>query len=104
MTAVRQFDTDDINDMGDDGYGPRYWFECAMVSACEPLLDSCEDNHDVEERLRKARVIQSQDETDSEMCALVVRFKTEAQGAAFIARLNSYLVEKAKRLRDANNF
>jgi hypothetical protein len=70
------------------------WFECAMISTCHPVFDACSDNHDVEQVLRKARVIGRHDQTDTESCALVVNFRTVSQGRAFIRRLNKYLRQK----------
>lgn len=70
------------------------WFECAMISTCSPAFDSCSDNHDVEQVLRKAGVIRDKDRTDTECCALVLNFSTVRQGHAFINRLNRYLQKK----------
>lgn len=82
-----------------------YWLiDCSMVSACEPLLDDCESNYEVEKKLRAAKVILAQNNTDTESCALVVRFSSLASANKFIERLNTYLVEKARRLLAARAF
>jgi hypothetical protein len=83
---MRQFTRSNIR-----GSSSRYWFECAMVSACSPVFNDCYDNYDVEHKLRKAGVLRDEDETDTETCALVVLFQTQEAGALFIDRLNTYL-------------
>jgi len=76
-----------------------YWlFDCSMVSTCEPLFDDCKSNYEVERKLRAAKVILTQNNADSEACALVVRFSSLASANKFIERLNTYLVEQARRL------
>lgn len=92
---ARQFDYDDIAVMDLDSK-KHYWFECAMVSTCEPVFDGCESNYEVEEVLRQAKVILPQNQTDSESCALVVQFSTPKSGEKFIDRLNAYLAERDK--------
>jgi len=85
---MKQFTSDSINKLNPG----LFWFECAMISACSPVFADCEDNHDVEKRLRKAGVITCKNRTDTEMCALVVNFSTREAGENFIARLNNYLL------------
>lgn len=84
---MKQFSERDIHELepGD------YWFECAMVSACTPFFDKCEDNHEVEKILRQEKVIVPWNKTDTEMCALVVTFSTKSAGVNFIERLNKFL-------------
>jgi hypothetical protein len=72
----------------------HYWFECAMISRCSPVFDRCDDNHDVEDLLRKQKVILPTNQTDSESCALVVNFSSQKAGEAFVNRLNKYLLIK----------
>jgi hypothetical protein len=98
---VPQFTTGDVN-MSEHGGA---WFEAAMVSTCEPLFDDCDSNYEVEDKLEAAEVITKKGmATDSESCALVVNFKSEAAVEGFIDRLNAYLVEKAKKLAEAKAF
>ena len=83
----------------------KYWlFDCSMVSTCEPLFDDCESNYEVEKKLQEAKVILRQNNTDSESCALVVRFGSVSAANKFIGRLNSYLIEKARRLEASRAF
>ena len=80
-----------------------WFFSCAMISTCEPLLDSCDDNHEVEAKLISAGVV-SHDEVDSESCEFVAYFQDHTDAKAFIKKLNTYLVEKARRSQEADNF
>lgn len=75
------------------GGGLKPWFEAAMCSSVPEAFHDCDDNYEVEKRLRKAGVLRLEDKTDTESCALVVYFKTMAEGHAFIDRLNAYLDE-----------
>ena len=100
----KQFTYDDLNThagRGEDGY--PYWFECAMISACEPLFPEDWDNHNVQDALIKAKVIRG-GQPDSESCALVINFTSKKAGEAFIDRLNAYLVKKAELLEAAQAF
>ena len=82
--------------------GSDYWlFTCSMVSQCDPLFDSCYDNHDVASRLEKAGVIDGTCTNDSESCQMFVNFKSEKDGLAFLDRLNKYLVKKTETVREA---
>jgi hypothetical protein len=74
---------------------PYWYFNCAMISTCDPAFNKCEDNYDVENVLRKNKVIRKGTKTDTESCALNVMFATERGGENFIKRLNKYL-EKYK--------
>ena len=85
--------------------GKQVWtFDCAMISSCQPLFDDCDSNYDVEEKLEKAKVITKRNNTDSESCALVVRFSSQKSADAFINRLNDYLVKKAEKFTEATNY
>ncbi len=72
-----------------------YYFDCAMITACKPVFDRCSDNYEVEDVLRKAKVILPQNQTDTESCALVLNFSSRKAGEAFIDRLNRYLEQKS---------
>ena len=84
---MRKFTYNDIDELDPK----NFWFECAMVSACSPVFDHCEDNHDVEAQLRGAKVLLPKNQTDTECCALVVNFSSRQSGEKFIDRLNEYL-------------
>jgi hypothetical protein len=73
---------------------PYWYFDCAMVSTCEPVFDHCDSNYEVEDELRKAKVLRKNNRTDTEMCSLVVLFSSESAGNNFIDRLNKYLDDK----------
>lgn len=95
---ARQFES---NSIGKYNYnGKTYWqFECAMVSACEPVFDSKNDryhadNYSVEKQLREAKVILSTNKTNTESCALVVMFSSKQSSENFLSRLNKYLREQ----------
>ena len=82
--------------------GKKVWsFDCSMISTCEPIFDKCDNNHDVEDVLREAKVISARNQTDSESCALVVRFSSQDSADAFIWRLNTYLVDRGKKFQEA---
>jgi len=90
---------------GWDYDGKKVWhFDCSMISSCQPLFDDCDSNYDVEEKLEKAKVITKRNSTDSESCALVVRFSSQKSADAFINRLNDYLVKKAEKFTEATNY
>ena len=72
----------------------RFYFECAMVSACSPVFNKCSDNYDVERELRKANVLRKNNTTDTETCALMVLFSNKKSALNFIDRLNKYLATK----------
>ena len=98
------FDPDlDIETSTDNGKG-SFWFTCAMVSTCAPLFDDCDDNYEVRAKLEAAGVINEEVEDDSESCQLWEYFQTQEAGARFVARLNSYLAEKARKVGEAARF
>ena len=68
-----------------------YWFEAAMVDSFSPIFDSCSDNHDVEDRLRRAKVLLPSNKTDTESCALVCLFSKKASYLSFMKRFNAYI-------------
>jgi hypothetical protein len=85
--------------------GKKAWtFDCSMICTCEPLFDDCDSNYEVEEKLRKAKVLTGRSDTDTESCALVVRFSSQKSADAFIDRLNKYLVKKAEKLVEATDY
>jgi hypothetical protein len=90
--------------MAPDHFGAQWTFTASMVSTCEPVLDDCDDNHAVADRLKRASVIDSDCEEDSEMCQLFVYFKSQSAAEGFLSRLNAYLLEKARRIHAAANF
>jgi hypothetical protein len=98
-TKTKQFGYLSVNDMQYDGK-KVFWFECAMVSACAPLFDHCDSNYEVEDLLRKAKVLHKRNQTDSESCALVVNFSSEKSAQKFIDRLNAFLVKRHQQLTE----
>ena len=72
----------------------HFWFECGMISTCCPLFDHCDSNHDVEDELRKNKVLRKNNSTDTESSALVVLFTSKKAGIKFVERLNAYLTKK----------
>jgi len=91
--GVPAFEISDIGDLEELKGG--FWFECAMISTCAPLFDGCDSNYEVEQELQTAGVIAETDQTDSESCALVVRFDLFHEAENFLGRLNHYLEQKA---------
>lgn len=67
------------------------WFEAAMITSFPGVFDDCEDNYDVEDRLREAGVIAADNQTDTESCALVVYFKSDDEARAFCDRLKAFV-------------
>lgn len=94
---TKQFGYLSLNTMNYDGR-KVWWFECAMVSSCAPLFNGCDSNYEVEDLLRKAKVLDRRNQTDTESCALVVNFSSEKSGQKFIDRLNAFLVKRHEQL------
>jgi hypothetical protein len=85
--------------------GKKAWtFDCSMICSCKPLFDNLSSNYDVEYQLRKAGVIKCSNDTDTESCALVVRFSSQMSADRFINRLNDYLVKKTEKFEEATEF
>lgn len=84
-----RFSESSIHDLGDGSF----WFECSMCSSVPSHFGDLDDNYAVEDRLRKAKVILSRNQTDSETCALVVNFSSRVAGQSFLSRLNRYIEE-----------
>ena len=95
-----QFGEDDLSHADWDTGGWPWYFTAAMVSTCSPVLDACNDNYDVRDLLKKARVITQGNDEDSESCQMFVNFRDKRMGLSFIRRLNAYLVRKAEALAD----
>jgi hypothetical protein len=76
-----------------------YTFTAAMISSCEPIFDACESNHEVEDLLRKKKIIRTGKGcmTDSESCQMFVCFKRKDGVNSFIKRLNKYLMEEGRK-------
>jgi len=87
--ATKQFTHGDISKSA-SAYKHRYYFTCAMISTCKPLLDRLDDNYAVEKVLREHKVIRG-GSTDTESSQLWVYFGTRQAGEAFIDRLNAFL-------------
>jgi signal transduction histidine kinase len=68
-----------------------WYFDCAMNTSCPEVFGHCEDNYEVEQILRKAKVLTAKSSVDTESCALVVNFSTKNAATAFISRLNKYI-------------
>ena len=99
---VPQFDESDLSSMDNWKTGRPYWyFTAAMVSTCAPLFDGLDSNHEVEDLLRKKKVIRKNNTTDSEYCQFFIYFSSVKSGMAFIERLNEYLLLRAVNLRMA---
>lgn len=93
-----QFDENDVDHHDWDTGGWPYGFAAAMVSTCRPLLDDCDDNYDVTDKLKAAKVISRGNSTDPESCCTYVYFRDKRMGLSFVRRLNKYLVRKAEAL------
>jgi len=76
-----------------------YTFTAAMVDSCRPIFDWCESNYEVEELLRKKKIIRTGKGcmTDSESCQMFVYFKRKDGVNNFIKRLNKYLLEQGRK-------
>jgi len=99
---VIQFNDGDL-DKG-DWEGAQWTFTAAMIVTCSPLFDDCEDNYEVAEKLKKAKVIGKNDEDDTESCQMFIYFKDKSAGKRFLNRLNKYLKTKAQKLEEAKSF
>jgi len=60
------------------------------------FFDEEDSNHEIEEKLRTAKVINKKQSTDSEYSCFEIHSKTKKPLQDFIQRINTYLVEKAK--------
>lgn len=104
-TGAKQF-TDgsivDRRDYCDDEY--RYYFSGAMVSTCSPLLDDCDDNHDVTRLLKKHKVVRKGTMCDPESCSVYFNFKTKSAAQSFIKRLNTFLHKRYDQVQKGKTF
>lgn len=100
---VKEFDPEKALIFADDEKRP-WFFTCAMVGTCAPVFDYCWDNYEVAKKLTQAGVIDEACLEDSEASQMFVYFKTREGGEEFIRRLNDYIKEKFKRLKEANDF
>lgn len=83
---VVQLDKDYLYKVGAD---EEEWnFSADLVETCFPLFNGS-SNHDVGKILQKAGVIEGQ--PDTEHSCVYAHFKTEAEGQAFLERLNAWL-------------
>jgi hypothetical protein len=92
---VPQFSYDDVRY---EEFRDGYMFTAAMISACDPLFDSCYSNYEVEDKLQEAGVIKT--DTDSESCQMFIYFSTRSVGENFIDRLNEYLRNRAEKYNE----
>jgi len=97
MITPTQFDHSDISNSFGDKH--PFMFTCAMISACSPLFDHLDSNHDVEDLLIKEKVVRG-GSTDSEYCQMFIYFGTRKSGEAFVDRLNAYLQKLAKKFKE----
>jgi len=99
--SVVQFEYHDIEA---PDFDKRWSFSWAMIGACRPLFDDCFGNCEVEDKLRKAKVIRKNNSTDSESCQLWVYFSKRESAEKFIDRLNNYLRIKSCKLAEARSY
>lgn len=102
-TGAKQFDHEDIYDTGTE-YTHRYSFNGAMVSACSPLLDDCDDNYDVTRLLKKEHVVRKGTQCDPESCSVYFNFKTKKSAHSFIDRLNKFLRKRHDQVQTGKTF
>jgi hypothetical protein len=103
-TGAKQFDFDRDMWKADPEDDYAYTFSGAMVSTCEPLLDDCEDNHDVTRLLKKKHVVRKGTESDPESCSVYFYFKTKSAAQSFIKRLNKFLAKRYDESRKGKRF
>lgn len=70
-----------------------YSFFDDLIESCAPVFDDCPTNYEVEDKLRKAKVIHDRNNTDSESGGFGICFSSRKSGEKFIDRLNKYLQE-----------
>jgi len=77
-----------------------FTFTAAMVETCQPIFNGCESNYEVEDILKKAKVIRTGKGcmTDSESCQFFIYFKRKDGANNFFKRLNKYLLERGHEL------
>ena len=71
----------------------KWHWEASCISTFPGVFDDCEDNYEVEQRLRKAGVIHAKNKTDSETCACVVYLSNEGSAYKFAKRLRLIFVK-----------
>jgi len=97
-----QFESCDLNP---PLYSGHTWSFCsAMVGLCRPIFDECFGNCEVEDVLRKAKVIRANNKTDSETCQMWVYFSKKESGEKFIERLNKYIDQRARKIREGDRY
>lgn len=72
---------------------PPVWrFGSELMRECFPLFLGVKDEcHGIEALMRKHKVLTKEDDTDTERGFFRVFFKTQAQGLAFLKRLNEWI-------------
>ena len=82
--------SDNDNQYREPGERIEYQYQNAMCSAYPGLFDDCDGNHDVEQKLRDAKVIRKNNKTDTEDCQFHIYFSTEKAAHAFVDRFNEW--------------
>jgi len=97
--GVPQFRESTLNEPCGE-YGLKQWtFNAAMVSSYGAVFADCEDNYEVTDVLRKAKVLGKNDKDDPESCCSYFYFESKRDAQAFLRRLNRYMIERAKKLQ-----
>jgi len=62
------------------------------------------DNHILADRLERFGAVGKDDRLDCEACCFYIYFRTKNSGLEFVEKLNEYLSQKAKLMREAEAF
>jgi len=62
------------------------------------------DNHELADRLQRFKAIGDDDRLDCEMCCFYIYFQRKEDGLAFIQKLNAYISQRSRLLREAEAF
>jgi hypothetical protein len=85
--------------------GELYPFEfIADIPSDNPGALGDYDNLQVADRLERFGAVGKDDRLDCESCCFYIYFKTKKDGLTFIKKLNDYLSQKARLIRDAAVF
>ena len=103
-TGAKQFTNASIDYQDADYDGARYSFCGAMVSTCSPLLDDCDDNHDVTRLLEKEHVVRRGTVGDPESCSVYFYFKTKKSAHSFVKRFNAFLRKRYAAVQKGKTF
>ena len=62
------------------------------------------DNHALADRLTRFKAMGEEDRLDCESCCFYAHFRRKQDGLSFVKKLNAYISQKSRLIREANAF